>query len=52
MTQHDHEFFGAVKQKMKATTETQRTQRIVELKKGGGYKISFLLLFSVFSVPL
>jgi len=34
---------------MKKTTETQR---IAELKKGGEYKIFFLLALSVFSVPL
>ena len=38
--------------RMKTTTETQRTQRITELKKGGKYKIFFLLVLSVFSVPL
>jgi len=43
---------GAVKRKIKTTTETQRIQRITELKKGGIYKIFFLLVFSVFSVPL
>jgi len=29
-------FMGAAKRKMRTTTETQRTQRIAELKKGGG----------------
>jgi hypothetical protein len=43
---------GAVKRKMKTTTETQSIQRIAELKEGGEYKIFFLLVFSVFSVPL
>jgi len=76
---------GAAEQKMKTTTETQRTQRIAELKRGGEHKILgscmlrgetgsqsptlsgfvrafhlkaymsqilFLLVFSVFSVPL
>ena len=40
---------GAVKRRTKTTTETQR---IAELGKGGEYKISLLLIFSVFSVPL
>ena len=43
---------GAVKRKMKTTTKTQNIQRITELRKGGEYKIFFLLVFSVFSVPL
>jgi hypothetical protein len=43
---------GAAKRKMKTTTETQRTQRIAELEKGGKYRISFSLVLSVFSVPL
>ena len=34
---------------MKTTTDIQRTQRIAELKKGGKYKIFFLLVLSVFS---
>jgi len=37
---------------MKTTTKTQSIQRVAELKKGGEYKIFFLLVFSVFSVPL
>jgi hypothetical protein len=32
------------------STETQRTQRIAELKRGGEHRIFFLLVFSVFSV--
>jgi len=43
---------GAVKRRMKTTTETQRTQRIAELKRGGEYRAFFLLFFSVFSVSL
>jgi hypothetical protein len=37
---------------MKTTTEEQSIQRIAELRKGGEHKIFFLLVFSVFSVPL
>jgi len=44
--------YGAVKREMKTTTKTQSIQRVAELKKGGEYKIFFLLVFSVFSVPL
>jgi hypothetical protein len=45
-------FPGAVKRKVKTTTETHKTQRIAELRKGGEYKVLFLPVFSVFSVPL
>ena len=52
MSRFDNACFVAVKRKMKTTTEAQRTQIIAELEKGGKYKISSLLVLSVFSVPL